>query len=132
MRHDRTTGLPGTVNAYNNGCRCEPCRDAKAVYTLDWRQTRNAAVQRFDVAPLEDYLRRQHGLWLCDLMISGTAVKDWRRRGIPWYRADVICCKVGVHPYAVWGPEWEATVEDPEFEAWYAEWAGPDLVAVTA
>jgi hypothetical protein len=41
------------------------------------------------------------------LGVGRTTVMHWRQgRGIHWRKADEYACKIGLHPYSVWGDEW--------------------------
>lgn len=39
-------------------------------------------------------------------------VQNWRRAGrVPFYSADRLACRLGVHPSAIWSTYWETAVE---------------------
>lgn len=41
------------------------------------------------------------------LGVNRMTVLHWRQgRRIHWLKADLYACKVGLHPYSLWGDEW--------------------------
>lgn len=98
LRNRRLTH--GTITGYTtHGCRCEPCAEAGARWR-EKRKARYAAKPKPPMLPVEpilaildDYNRREITLVL----------KRSMARGISVYRADRICCKLGVHPWMVYG-----------------------------
>lgn len=94
----------GTLHAYISGCRCDECKARKSEYARLWRDQEGLRARCFDFAPLERIiLGRDLAL---NTVASGTSVKEWRLRGIPWDRADTLCCKLGMHPFDVYGEDW--------------------------
>lgn len=91
--------MHGRYKTYKqNGCRCEPCREAGKVWRSENRKPR--AQRRLPVEPilaqLDDYNRRDymHGL------------KRFIGPGIPIFSADHWCIKLGLHPWIVYGDLW--------------------------
>lgn len=91
--------MHGTISGYTSGgCRCEPCMEAGR----EWRRKRQAKIvanrpPKLPVAPiyalLDDSNRRRYS----------SALNRYAKTGIPIYSADAWCCKLGVHPWMVYG-----------------------------
>jgi hypothetical protein len=91
--------MHGTINGYTrHACRCEHCAEAGRL----WREKRKArarasAPPRLSVEPiyalLDDSNRRE----------ISNKLKRYKVKGIPIYNADFWCCKLGVHPWMVYG-----------------------------
>lgn len=85
----------GTLTGYTNcGCRCEAC----AAAGKKWREKRKSRqAPRLPIQPILDKLddsnRRQ-------MMKSLGRYID---TGIPLFSADYWCCKLGLHPWLVYG-----------------------------
>jgi hypothetical protein len=60
--------------------------------------------------PYEDYAAfiKIRGINAYDAGSSGSMVKRWRERGVPFATADTLAVKLGVHPSAIWGDAWFA------------------------
>lgn len=99
--------MHGTLTGYTNkGCRCADCKAAGK----QWRENRRPkrVQRRLPVEPiiamLDDSNRRDfmHGL------------KRFVDVGIPIFSADHWCCKLGYHPWMVYGDVWFEDIWEKE------------------
>lgn len=91
--------IHGTITGYTGGgCRCDAC----AAAGKEWRRKRQEKKRamrppNLPVEPLygllDDSNRREISKYL----------NRYGSRGIPIYRADYWCCRLGVHPWMVYG-----------------------------
>lgn len=87
----------GTLTGYTTfKCKCDLCAQAGAA----WRAKRRKPKQpMLSVEPifglLDDTNRREISRYLC----------RYRKTGIPLFRADYWCCRLGVHPYVIYGDQ---------------------------
>ncbi len=98
----------GTVTGYfTYRCRCGPCRAAGSEYFAAYRAEHPRRVTRLPNLPLEplEALLHSRGMVWNDVA-GGTAVKEWRKNGIPALSADTVACRLGAHPFEVYGDLW--------------------------
>lgn len=93
----------GTSNAYNKGCRCDPCREARSRYMADRRPGRRLGTQ--DIGDIDEVAvpftaLPVRGEWrdsarCAELIATGDARADWwyieERVGARYDRARKIC-----------------------------------------
>jgi hypothetical protein len=88
----------GTNTKYRNeGCRCAECKEAGRVSNAG-RKSRSAI--RLPIEPLLPYMGR-------DLRNSyRDTIRKALVEGLTIYRADVLCCRIGRHPWEIYGDLW--------------------------
>lgn len=92
----------GTYSAYTSGgCRCDDCRQA----ARDHKRRKYGDTVRL---PWEPMFEKFSEFEAFSLRYSAF-FPSWKRYGIDPYKADTVCCDMGVHPYEIWGDEWFVT-----------------------
>lgn len=88
----------GTNTKYRNeGCRCSECKEAGRVSNAG-RKSRSAI--RLPLEPLLPYMSQSFKT------SNRVTIKDARTNGLTIYRADALCCKMGRHPWEIYGDLW--------------------------
>jgi hypothetical protein len=88
----------GRYSSYTSGgCRCEPCKKAAS----DYKKKRTGDTVRLSFDPLYTMFSENS-----KFNEYSSTFGSWTKYGIDPYRADKICCELGVHPYEVWGDAW--------------------------
>lgn len=104
----------GTHKQYLSGCKCKPCKDARAEYLKSYKQEGTLGVRtekKLEIGPLVDFLGKD-----CDydamsdvLGVHRDTIKDWqskRTKKIDKFVADTYATRLGVHPSFIWGDDW--------------------------
>ena len=112
----------GTTTGYNHHkCRCQPCRDARAQYQRDRRESQPVRVHQsrpssVPIEPLWARIESASGARIEDLNLYEIAdmcgvtrdtVARWRRTGhVSLALTDRVAVSLGWHPAAIWGAPW--------------------------
>lgn len=90
--------LKHSIGGYDRGCRCEICKEAKAVARLAGNPRPSKLVLPFE--PLLAALERRGQTQL----VEPSQVYKWRKKGgINVYQADMWAMRFGFHPIEIWG-----------------------------
>lgn len=92
----------GTYSAYTTGkCRCDECKRAAREY----KRSKYGDIIRLESEPMFSHFNGN------DIFSSKYSAffPSWKRYGIDPYKADSVCCDMGIHPFEIWGDEWFAT-----------------------
>ena len=114
----------GAYWRYVEGCRCDPCRDANRIYQHNYRQQRkygkvnvdkdtkktaptNLYKVRLSIQPLLKFIEHENDTITGERFgVERSAVIRWKRDGVSIITADRLACKIGVHPYMIWGNDY--------------------------
>lgn len=89
--------IHGTITGYTrHACRCEHCAQAGR----DWREKRKARRNAIPRLPVEMIYPHVKG---ADRRRQMAALQRYAKQGIPIYKADIWCCRLGLHPWFVFG-----------------------------
>lgn len=104
-------GNCGSNSTYTTGCRCVLCRDAHAQYQTNYRHSPPEKVRadekikdgNLSVKPLLKGFRGVKSFVIADALgVHRRTLYRWRIEGIPYFTADKIACRMGVHLSQVW------------------------------
>lgn len=114
-----------TNGRYAAGCRCDGCTTAHREYHRQYRQWKkygkpiNTETKKtvaagpslnrvkVSIAPLLQFIEHESdGNTAARLGVLRTSVVRWKRDGVSINVADRLACRVGVHPYIIWGNDY--------------------------
>jgi hypothetical protein len=101
----------GTYTKYKDGCRCEPCKNARKEYREKYLQECKIGFgeKQVPAKPLLDFVGDVDNRMLASqIQVGVKTILAWRNglREIDVHKADQIASKLGVHPTAIWGKAW--------------------------
>lgn len=105
----------GTSAQYLAGCRCEPCRAARAAYKRRWTAQRQRSKARTGIGlrlPFDPLASRLGDLPVLEVArrvdVDSRQVYRWRKAGLTVDQADRLAVLAGFHPAEIW-QQWGAS-----------------------
>ena len=109
-----------THGRYVGGCRCEGCTAANRDYMRWYKKNRHMikkttpdsqlAPGKLSIRPLLAAIHHVDDAVTAERIgVTRTTIFRWKREGLTLRSADQAACKLGYHPYLIWGNDyWHA------------------------